>query len=99
MALLEIVDIHTYYGDAYVLQGLSLALEEGQILGLLGRNGVRHNPPRHGSGTAGAAGLFDVERRRKSLGRRAQHRPPRLGVGPGLRPLSASRRTAPPARP
>jgi len=40
MALLEVVDIHTYYGDAYVLQGLSLTLEQGQILGLLGRNGV-----------------------------------------------------------
>ena len=40
MALLEVADIHTYYGDAYVLQGLSLSLEEGQILGLLGRNGV-----------------------------------------------------------
>src|SRR5215831_2977405 len=40
MAILEVKDIHTYYGDAYVLQGLSLRLEEGQILGLLGRNGV-----------------------------------------------------------
>jgi branched-chain amino acid transport system ATP-binding protein len=40
MALLEVQDIHTYYGDAYVLQGLSLTLEQGQILGLLGRNGV-----------------------------------------------------------
>jgi branched-chain amino acid transport system ATP-binding protein len=40
MAILQVADIHTYYGDAYVLQGLSLQLEEGQILGLLGRNGV-----------------------------------------------------------
>ena len=40
MPLLEVDDIHTYYGDAYVLQGLSLSLDEGQILGLLGRNGV-----------------------------------------------------------
>jgi branched-chain amino acid transport system ATP-binding protein len=40
MALLEVVDIQTYYGDAYVLQGLSLTVEQGQILGLLGRNGV-----------------------------------------------------------
>ena len=40
MAILEVHDIHTYYGDAYVLQGLSLQLEQGQILGLLGRNGV-----------------------------------------------------------
>jgi branched-chain amino acid transport system ATP-binding protein len=40
MAIVEVEDIHTYYGDAYVLQGLSLRLEQGQILGLLGRNGV-----------------------------------------------------------
>ena len=40
MAILDVQDIHTYYGDAYVLQGLSLQLEQGHILGLLGRNGV-----------------------------------------------------------
>ena len=40
MAILEVHDIHTFYGDAYVLQGLSLQVEQGQILGLLGRNGV-----------------------------------------------------------
>jgi branched-chain amino acid transport system ATP-binding protein len=40
MAILDVEDIHTYYGDAYVLQGMSLQLEQGQILGLLGRNGV-----------------------------------------------------------
>ncbi|HWM43843.1 MAG TPA: ABC transporter ATP-binding protein [Burkholderiales bacterium] len=38
--ILAVEDIHTYYGDAYVLQGLSLELGAGQILGLLGRNGV-----------------------------------------------------------
>jgi branched-chain amino acid transport system ATP-binding protein len=38
--ILRVEDIHTYYGDAYVLQGLSLELAEGQIVGLLGRNGV-----------------------------------------------------------
>src|SRR5262245_6443418 len=58
MAILQVAGIHTYYGDAYVLQGLSLQLEEGQILGLLGRNGVGKttlvnsimgfNPPRRG---------------------------------------------------
>jgi branched-chain amino acid transport system ATP-binding protein len=40
MAILEVQDIHTYYGDSYVLQGLSLTLSQGQILGVLGRNGV-----------------------------------------------------------
>ncbi len=58
-ALLEVDDIHTYYGDAYVLQGLSLGLGDGQILGVLGRNGVGKttlvrsivgfNPPRRGT--------------------------------------------------
>ncbi len=58
MAILEVHDIHTYYGDSYVLQGLSLVLREGNILGLLGRNGVGKttlvnslvgfNPPRRG---------------------------------------------------
>ena len=58
MPILEVHDIHTYYGDAHVLQGLSLSVEEGQILGLLGRNGVGKttlvnsivgfNPPRQG---------------------------------------------------
>jgi branched-chain amino acid transport system ATP-binding protein len=38
--ILQVEDIHTYYGEAYVLQGLSLELGEGQIVGLLGRNGV-----------------------------------------------------------
>jgi branched-chain amino acid transport system ATP-binding protein len=40
MPILEVRDIHTYYGEAYVLQGLSLGLEPGQIVGVLGRNGV-----------------------------------------------------------
>src|SRR5260370_41838010 len=40
MAISEVQDIHTYYGDAYVLQGQALKLEQGQILGLVGRNGV-----------------------------------------------------------
>src|SRR5687767_11074122 len=39
-SILQVQDIHTYYGEAYVLQGLSLELGEGQIVGLLGRNGV-----------------------------------------------------------
>jgi branched-chain amino acid transport system ATP-binding protein len=40
MAILDVEDIHTYYGESYILQGLSLSLEDGRILGVLGRNGV-----------------------------------------------------------
>ncbi|MGE0339244.1 MAG: ABC transporter ATP-binding protein [Xanthobacteraceae bacterium] len=39
-ALLEVNDIHTYYGDSYVLHGVSLALNPGKIVVILGRNGM-----------------------------------------------------------
>ncbi len=38
--MLRIVDIHTYYGDSYVLQGISLEITKGTVVALLGRNGV-----------------------------------------------------------
>jgi branched-chain amino acid transport system ATP-binding protein len=38
--LLTVSDIHTYYGDSYVLHGLSLALRAGEIVAILGRNGM-----------------------------------------------------------
>jgi branched-chain amino acid transport system ATP-binding protein len=40
MPILTVDGVHTYYGESHVLQGLSLALEDGKILGVLGRNGV-----------------------------------------------------------
>jgi branched-chain amino acid transport system ATP-binding protein len=33
-------EIHTYYGDSYVLQGVSLDVREGTIVAILGRNGM-----------------------------------------------------------
>jgi branched-chain amino acid transport system ATP-binding protein len=38
--MLRIVDIHTYYGDSYVIQGVSLEVAKGTVVALLGRNGV-----------------------------------------------------------
>jgi branched-chain amino acid transport system ATP-binding protein len=38
--MLEIQDVHTYYGDSYVLQGVSMSLQAGEVVALLGRNGV-----------------------------------------------------------
>ena len=38
--LLAIRDIHTYYGDSYVLHGLSLELSQGKIVVIIGRNGM-----------------------------------------------------------
>ena len=56
--MLDVQDIHTYYGDSHVLQGVSLTIKRGQVIGLVGRNGmgkttlvrsiIGFTPPRRG---------------------------------------------------
>jgi branched-chain amino acid transport system ATP-binding protein len=38
--MLQIQDLHTYYGESHVLQGVSMGVEKGSVTALLGRNGV-----------------------------------------------------------
>ncbi|MBW2310576.1 MAG: ABC transporter ATP-binding protein [Deltaproteobacteria bacterium] len=38
--MLSVDDIHVYYGKSYILQGISLEVNEGEVVALLGRNGV-----------------------------------------------------------
>jgi branched-chain amino acid transport system ATP-binding protein len=38
--VLELADVHTYYGDSHVLQGVSLAVRAGEVVAILGRNGA-----------------------------------------------------------
>jgi branched-chain amino acid transport system ATP-binding protein len=40
MALLEVEEIHTYYGNIEALKGVSLEVEEGEIVTLIGSNGA-----------------------------------------------------------
>jgi branched-chain amino acid transport system ATP-binding protein len=56
--MLRVENIHTYYGDSHILQGVSLEVPAGQVIALLGRNGmgkttlirsiVGFTPPRRG---------------------------------------------------
>lgn len=39
-AFLSVHDIHAYYGESYIVQGVSFNVHEGEILALLGRNGA-----------------------------------------------------------
>jgi branched-chain amino acid transport system ATP-binding protein len=38
--ILDVNDLHAWYGSSHVLHGISVQLERGQTLGLLGRNGM-----------------------------------------------------------
>jgi branched-chain amino acid transport system ATP-binding protein len=40
MSLLTVDDIHTYYGEAHILQGVSLNVGEGEVVTMIGRNGA-----------------------------------------------------------
>jgi branched-chain amino acid transport system ATP-binding protein len=57
--MLELIDVHTYYGESYILQGITMEVKRGSVAVLLGRNGmgktttirsiVGFTPPRRGS--------------------------------------------------
>ena len=59
MPLLELDDIHTYYGNISALKGITLEVEEGEIVTLIGSNGAGKSttlrsisgltPPRQGT--------------------------------------------------
>ncbi len=61
MSLLELEDVHTYYGESHILQGVDMTVEEGSVVALIGRNGVgktttlrtvlQLTPPREGTVT------------------------------------------------
>lgn len=38
--MLKVTDLHAYYGKSHILQGVNLTIGEGEIVALLGRNGV-----------------------------------------------------------
>jgi branched-chain amino acid transport system ATP-binding protein len=78
--LLEVEDLHVYFGESHILQGVSFQVAEGGVTALLGRNGA-------GKTTTIKAILGLVDRRAaihlagKDIGRLPTHEIARLGVG------------------
>ena len=79
--MLKLNDIHTYYGQSYILQGVSLEVKKGSVVALLGRNGmgktttirsiIGFTPPRRG------AVIFDDE----DITRLQPHQIAQKGIG------------------
>jgi urea ABC transporter ATP-binding protein UrtE len=79
--VLQLTDVHAYYGKSHILQGVSLEVRDGELVGVLGRNGVGKTtllksimglvPPRAGSVVFNGA----------ELRHHAAHEIPRLGIG------------------
>src|SRR5204862_4267260 len=70
VALLEVDDIHTYYGNIQALKGVSLTVDEGEIVTMLGSNGAGKSttlrsisgltPPRRGAIRFGGEDISQV---------------------------------------
>ena len=78
--MLEVRDLHAYYGKSHILQGVNFSVGEGEIVSLLGRNGV-------GRSTTIKAVMGDVERtgsvsfRGQEIGGMKPHQVSRCGLG------------------
>ena len=79
--LVQVDDLHTYYGKSHILHGVSLTVAPGEVVGLLGRNGV-------GKSTTlkSIMGLVNpsqgtIQLNGRSIGGMAAHKLARLGIG------------------
>ena len=99
MALLEVSDVHTFYGNIEALKGVSLTVDEGEVVTLIGSNGAGKSttlrsisgltPPREGSikfeGTEiGEVPPQEIVERGISLSPEGRHVFPRMSVRENL---------------
>jgi branched-chain amino acid transport system ATP-binding protein len=79
--MLEVEEVHTYYGASHVLQGMSLTVAKGEVVAVIGRNGVGKTTL-----VRSIIGLTPARRGRirfkdADITRMAPHRIARMGMG------------------
>jgi branched-chain amino acid transport system ATP-binding protein len=81
MALLELENIDTYYGRVHALQGISLHIDEGEIVSLIGSNGAGKTTTLRTISGLTPASKGQVRMRGKDITRLPPDQVVRLGIG------------------
>jgi len=79
--LLELEDVHTYYGAVHALRGVSLKVEEGEIVTLIGSNGAGKTTTLRTISGLERARSGSITLRGKSIENAEAHEIVRLGIG------------------
>jgi branched-chain amino acid transport system ATP-binding protein len=79
--MLEIRDLHGFYGESHVLHGVSLDVRQGEVVTLLGRNGAGKTSTMRSIMGILSKRQGSITFQGKELIGMAQHKVPRLGIG------------------
>ncbi|SMH31332.1 MULTISPECIES: ABC transporter ATP-binding protein [Azospirillum] len=80
-AMLEVRDLHGFYGESHVLHGVSLEVRQGEVVTLLGRNGAGKTSTMRAIMGIMAKRTGSIRFQGTELIGMAPHRIPRLGIG------------------
>ena len=82
-AYLAVHDVHAYYGESYIVQGVSFNVHEGEILALLGRNGAGKTSTLRAIAQIGSPMMThgEVWLDHQALHRMSSHEAARAGLG------------------
>ncbi|MBI2315678.1 MAG: ABC transporter ATP-binding protein [Betaproteobacteria bacterium] len=79
--MLRVIDIHTYYGESHVLHGMSLSVEVGSVVALLGRNGTGKTTTVHSTMGLAPCRSGSIEFEGRDITRLEPYDVAQLGIG------------------